>query len=536
MTLKDWLDDNLLDYIFLDDRVFTIDNKVFLLIEEKSGKIFNDDFELIVDNDDYLLSEVCDYFCFKFGTKFYYSDKKGGKPVILKYLGKSKEYLQDDFPYLGIHGKFDILNGNKDYSVWVKKAKFLGYDSLAITENDSLAGSFIFQETCLANNIKPIIGVTSNIKNKDKVSFRLKLLAKDKTGIANLIRLVNYQNVEHVKDNFFTLEELKTHSQGLVVILTNHSLISDGLFGELLRTFRSDLYYQIDLTQWKSDSRDKDILLNTQKFIENFKDFDNYILCDDAFYLDKDQSTIKKKLNDVANIFEYQSIDQHFKTKNEILNNAFGLFQNEDFVYKAYLKSQELSIKCNGLIEKGSRLLPKFIIPENYKSLVKDNEEYFWLLIKKGILNKLLGKVEDIDSYYDRIQKEFEVISKGGIIDYFLILSDISDFCKENNILRGHGRGSSAGSLISYLLNIVEVDPIKYDLLFERFLNEARLGIFEEIIENKVSYRESEDYFVLTLEDGSEKLFSSNSEFSIKRDSQKMIVKISELKEEDIIL
>jgi DNA polymerase-3 subunit alpha len=135
---------------------------------------------------------------------------------------------------------------------------------------------------------------------------------------------------------------------------------------------------------------------------------------------------------------------------------------------------------CNFKIDTASMKLPKYF-PKESDLDFEDSEQFLIKKINEGLNSKIIGQVEDEQVYIDRIQTELNVIKAGGFIDYFLVLWDIMCFCKDNNILTGVGRGSAGGSLISYLLDIVYVDPIKYNLLFERFLNEGRFDSVPDI-------------------------------------------------------
>src|SRR5699024_4303514 len=128
--------------------------------------------------------------------------------------------------------------------------------------------------------------------------------------------------------------------------------------------------------------------------------------------------------------------------------------------------NKEIVEKCNVTMPKVSTTLPHFPHPGNY-----DSDEFLW----QQLNNRLVEKTDGSEKYKDRLRYEFDVITKMGYSDYFLIVSDAVNYAKNNDIYVGPGRGSSSASLVSYLLNITEVDPLKYNLLFERFLNPARV-------------------------------------------------------------
>jgi len=179
--------------------------------------------------------------------------------------------------------------------------------------------------------------------------------------------------------------------------------------------------------------------------------------------------------------------------------------------------------KCIFNINFNTFHLPDYILTEKQKDKFVDKETLFEYLIEKGLRNKVNENVRDI--YRERVEKELKVIKMGEkLIDYFLILWDIIQWCHNNDILVGVGRGSSAGCLVSYLLDIVQVDPIKYNLLFERFLNENRIG-------KKV---DCEKIILQTIE-GDIELWHDKKVLVLRGDIE-LNLKASEIKEKDKII
>ena len=171
--------------------------------------------------------------------------------------------------------------------------------------------------------------------------------------------------------------------------------------------------------------------------------------------------------------------------------------------------------------------MPKFYIkdlPEEYMKF-NNNNDLFYYLIEKGFEDKykdLPGK--KFEEYWDRLQSEIELIEKGGFVDYFLILWDMIRWSRDNDILIGIGRGSAVGSIISQILGITHLDPIKYELIFERFLNEGRLGNKQE--EELIWIKTGEGNFSFELD----------KELTIKRDNQELNIRALDLIEDDQII
>ena len=280
-------------------------------------------------------------------------------------------------------------------------------------------------------------------------------------------------------DQYVYEDYLLTHSEGLICVISTDSIKID--IKNLVKNFK-EIYYQIDLVKYSSNEKDKEHLLNIQEYLSEYSTTIEPVLICDAYYLDQEDHKIKPLINKIGKVgFKYQSKDQHFKSLDEIYSQFESLNLSEE-LFKRCLKNQKvISEMCQFKIDTKNFNFPKYILSKDEKIKFENNDDLFWYLIGEGFDKKISGKVEDESIYWERIEEEARVIQEGKIVDYFLILADIINWCHQNNILVGVGRGSSAGSLIAYCLNIVELDPIKYDLLFERFLNEARIKAGEMV-------------------------------------------------------
>jgi DNA polymerase-3 subunit alpha len=208
-----------------------------------------------------------------------------------------------------------------------------------------------------------------------------------------------------------------------------------------------------------------------QKYFDTYQSILPAILINDSYYCDKDMFLVKDWLNKVGGKVSDYSEEQHFKNFDEILQKFAVLFPGEgfiDWIAKIAGNTKRLTEACNFSIPTSPAKLPRYEFAET------SNEELFFSLIEQGFAQKIQGRVSDEALYLERVEIEAEVIVNAGLIDYFLIIWDIIKYARDRNIIVGAGRGSIAGSLIAYLLNLTDVDPIKYDLLFERFLNATR--------------------------------------------------------------
>ncbi len=298
----------------------------------------------------------------------------------------------------------------------------------------NMYGTMEFIKKCNQNKIKPIISLAIKYQESEIILF-----AKNYQGYKSLIKLSTIQS-EHL----LTREDLKKYNKELLVVLPYSSL---NLFTEM-QSIYDDLY--LGYTNLKEEQKVKEMSTNYVFFKEalylNKKDYDllNYL------YLIRDGKTITDDISyDVLN-HELIQEDITSLSDSEGLNNTFLICE-----------------KCNVEFPPSKLLLP---IYKETKDLSSD--KYLFELAKKGLSKRLNNDIND--QYKKRLSYELKIINQMGFCNYFLVVYDFIRYAKKNNILVGPGRGSAAGSLVSYSLGITDIDPIKYDLLFERFLNPER--------------------------------------------------------------
>ena len=480
--LKDWLNQSKIKSNFIKDNVFEIDGvegQFYYLNRENNNinlfciemKIFWT-FEERVE----IFQNEYKYFVFEFGGNYYYNETQSYPNFdlkLLKNLGEVNEIRKIPFCNLAIHGGYELLNGSGSYDDWCKKAKFYGHTSVGIAEYNTLAALLAFQNYAKQNEIKPIFGETIAVK-LDDYSFRAKIYVKNKTGWKNLLRIHKNINVDGDGSGIHILD-LQKHTEGIIFVLPQDYNFNNEYNEAILSSFEN-IFYQIDATIWRSNRRDLEQLNMLKEYINNHLDTVQPVLISDAYYIEKNDYNVKNVLNKIGDVkFQFSSKNQFFKNVDdifEVFGDMFG--KKQDILEKAINNTMVISDLCDFEIDTTHFRLPKYELTEEESKLYKDSEELFLDLMKKGLDRKV--DKEKHKEYQERLDEEIRVIKLGGFIDYFLILWDLMQWCKEQNILRGIGRGSAAGSLISYLLDITEADPIEYDLLFERFLNEARLS------------------------------------------------------------
>lgn len=489
ISISNWLDQNRLDYILWPDNTFTIkDIGKFIVIEPKvigdNEVVLNKKFELIFSEAE--SQQVMDdpdiaFFAFPFGTRWYYSDTEEITELKeLRYLGKEMDAFADPVPFLGVHGGYDLGNGSRSYEDWCKKALFCQSTILGIAEDNTLAGVLVFQNACQKAGVQSVIGETITVEDADLDRYTVKLYVKNEVGWKNLL-MINAQ-INVFNNKFIPERTLFEYADGLSCVLSSEMNLTKKY--KLYESYFEHLYFQFDVSKWDSDERDKKILLNIQSYLKSFYPRLKPALVNDAYYLEPADAKIRRDLNAIGKVpFKNQSRDQHFKTPNEILAQIASLFATDDDSFIAVCElamqsSREIADTDNFHIETGKLYLPEYEMTQEQAAEYKDPIDLFWGLIEKGLEARVMSKElteEKKDEYFERVQKETDVILGAKLHHYFLIIWDILNWCKEQGFLTGYGRGSAAGSLVAYTLGIVQTDPLEYDLLFERFLNEGRL-------------------------------------------------------------
>lgn len=488
-NIEDWIEENLLNCKRISDKIIEVEEVgEFFLVNPKESKIFNSEFHLNVNNieEKFVKDNNIPYYLFYFGGNYYFSSTENKKEVsfnLFKYLGRAKTEIDTDFPYYGIRGKYELLNGSRNYKDWIKKAKFYGYSTLGICEKNSLAGILQFNLDCERRGVKPISGMTFSLKLKG-VFYDCKIYSLTEEGWKNLLKLNKFINVDFEGEIPFVEEEfLLGLGKGNVFIFNPFYPLSLEKISEYKKSFDA-IYYQIDAVEYDNNDTDKNFLMSVKAYLDNFSSSLPPILICDSFYLDKEDFYIKKKLNNIGKVgFVRSSSNQFFKNLDIIFGELSSLFsKKQELFYDLFSKCldslENIKEKTKLNFLRKDFYLPEFqrsYLPSEYKKY-ESNEDLFFGLIEKGFQEKFRGGEEVKEIWLNRLKEEFDVIKEGGFIDYFLILWDVIRFCKEKDILIGVGRGSAGGSLISYLLGITYINPLDYGLLFERFLNRGRIG------------------------------------------------------------
>ena len=451
--------------------ILDFSGKQYLLLDSEKEELFlPEDFSINYSRREISILEnnEVDFVIFRFGSYFYYSHPDTIKLEIFLYQSSPKYDFQLDIPYLGIHGEYELGNGSRLYKDWCKKAKWLGLKSLGICELNTLGGLVSFQEACKKEGIKSILGETLTFDLEEGITIKLILFVKNEQGLETLIKLNNSSTRSY--------EELKLIDDNLVVILSNES--NPNILPRLSLSIHTKISYQLDLVSWDSDSKDRQILEYFENWYRNFRNTYKPILIQTSYFLEKSQSRIQKRLNNIVS-YGFNSTSQlhYFRNFDTVLQTIESVFEDKNKAEILFYNSVENTDISFEDIDFSIRLknlyLPKYELDEEQKKSFRDEDELILHLIEQGMIEK--GWSDKVE-YWERIEMEFEIIKRGGFVSYFLILCDLIKYCKENDIWWGVGRGSSGGSLVASSLDIIQIDPLQYDLLFERFLNPARIS------------------------------------------------------------
>lgn len=392
------------------------------------------------------------------------------------------------FVHLHTHTAYSLLDGEGTIPKLIERAKELGQTAMAITDHGNMYGVIDFYECAKQNGIKPIIGCEvyvaarsrfDKVHELDSQSCHLILLAESDVGYHNLMKLVSAGFIE----GFYyrpriDMDILREHNEGIIALsacmsgVLSRQLLSGNYdeakrrAQEFLDIFGRDRYFieiqDHGIFEQKKLNRDL-ISIARELNIDIVATNDiHYTLKRDAEYQDVLMCIQMGKTVDDEDRMK-MDCDQLYLKSEEEMTELFS------YIPEALENTQKIADRCNVEIEFGKFHLPKFEIPNGLTAY-----EYLKQLVDRGMRERYPNADESVVS---RMQYELDTISQMGYVDYFLIVWDFIHYAKSHGIPVGPGRGSAAGSVVAYCLHITDVDPIKYSLIFERFLNPERVSM-----------------------------------------------------------
>jgi DNA polymerase III subunit alpha len=362
---------------------------------------------------------------------------------------------------------YSLLKSSLKIEDYVEQAKSYGMQSIALTDEGNVYGLINFYKACVKHHIKPILGVTLNLKD----SFEVVLLARNYNGYHNILKLTTLAKLNDQDE--VTIEQLIKHGNDCIMIIPT-------LRNKFEALLSSNQYSKIQ--QITDELKLNNLLVylglhNLHPMQETYQQKIMYVLnevnlppvsLNEVKYLDQEGYTTLRYLEAISKGEKLVEESIHLYPNHHYFLNPKEI---EDIQLDSIKNTLKISDLCRVELNFDQFHLPKFKTPHNLSS-----EDYLKQLCLKGLEKRLNGR-EIPPQYLERLKYELTVISQMNFNDYFLIVYDYVKYAKQHQILVGPGRGSAAGSLVSYVLGITNVDPIAYDLLFERFLNPERISM-----------------------------------------------------------
>ncbi|MBC1603943.1 DNA polymerase III subunit alpha [Listeria rocourtiae] len=377
------------------------------------------------------------------------------------------------FVHLQVASAYDLLSSTAAIDGIIEKAQQFHYPAVAITDHNVMYGVIEFYQKCRAAGIKPLVGMTISVEGvmQSLETHELLLLAKTTQGYRNLLKISSA--IETREEQKLPLKWLESYCEGLL-------LFSPGEAGEIERLIRQGMYEdaQLVVTKWREIAGESEFYMTLQKENPHYEAILNFcegnqipaVATKNVQYLEPNgvrSTEILRAIRDNETVAWHNlplTGGAYFATPEEMENLFTTPFEKE-----ALKLTTKIADMCHVEIAMDQHLLPKFPLANGFEAgpVLKD---LCYEALKKRVMNP--DKI-----YWERLDYELKVIQEMGFSDYFLIVWDVMKYSRENGILTGPGRGSAAGSLVSYVLQITDVDPIQYHLLFERFLNPERISM-----------------------------------------------------------
>lgn len=394
---------------------------------------------------------------------------------------------ENKFVHLHVHTEYSLLDGSIKIKNLMTRVKELGMESIAITDHGSMFGVIQFYKEAKKKGIKPILGSEVYIamdkytdrEPKDKNQYHLVLLAETNEGYQNLMKIVSegYVNGFYYKPRV-DHSILRKYSKGIIALsaclggeISQHILNNNVEKAKEIALTYKDIFGENNFFIELQDYGLEEQRMVNRELIRISQETDiPLVATNDVHYLKKEDAVVHDVLLCIQTA---RTVDEEDRMK--FPTNEFYLKSPEEMknIFSNHLEALENTVKishrCNVELDFDTLHLPEYKVPDGFT-----NEEYLRHLTVEGLKERYKEITEEIEERFDY---EFNTIIQMGYTDYFLIVWDFIKFAKDNGIMVGPGRGSAAGSIVSYALGIIDIDPLQYGLIFERFLNPERISM-----------------------------------------------------------
>lgn len=413
--------------------------------------------------------------------------------------------MSQHFTHLHLHTDYSLLDGAITLDNAIKFAKENEFKALAITDHGNVFGAVKFFQKCKKAGIRPILGMEAyltedvSVKNAEKKYYHLVLLVQNAVGYRNLCKLISYS----FKEGFYFKPRidyriLEKHSEGLMVtsaclgghipqlLINNHDEAAVRQLEWYLNVFGKERFF----LEVQPEDQQEQAILNQKLYQLSARHDLNLVATGDCHYVmaqDREAHEVMLAVQthdkiDNPNRYTFGDCRVYMRTQEEMLT----IFKEHE---SAVWNTGIIADQCSFDFETGKLFFPTFALPEPHTP-----ETYFTTLCQKGLETLLTEERiprDQLELYQNRLALEIDLIIKMGFVGYFLVVSDFIQWARRQGIPVGPGRGSAAGSLVAWTLEITNIDPIRYNLLFERFLNPERVSMPDIDIDFCIEGREA---------------------------------------------
>lgn len=442
----------------------------------------------------------------------YLDSKKSEQKMVNKWKSKHGQ-VSDNFSMVnfGVHTYHSVLEGAGSAGDYVELAKSNGHKSLVLTDKGSMSGAFSFYQKCKSENIKPIIGCEFYLNDsiggeyepkQQDVNVIQKIIVKNKQGFQN-INKINYLSFA---EGFYRVPRIKTkwileNKEGIILTTSSkNGMISKYLQIGKYKEAEDYLLKMINVFGKQSyiaeiSFEDNEVQRQYNNFIISMSNKYNVaiIIANDIYYPKKENKVLQDVLisinqkKSIKRARTKENRDMYYVSESDIIemNNSYEFNYEEEFMKMCMITSEKLSSVCSFDFETDIEKYPQYKPTKDvYDYFKTENGEEIIRRLSHAKLNQKLKIYQErgplvidgakVVEYRERLDYELDVIKEKKMLDYFLVVWELIRFCADNDIEVGPGRGSAAGSLLSWCLDITKIDPLRFDLYFERFLNPAR--------------------------------------------------------------